>query len=281
MVLSGFIGIAVSLAISLPLKSEDFSTHSAALGVSAISKPIAYQPPPQFSFGASFNTHGVKTTYRVLGVYPSPYVLNRLQECEATIYQAYLALPFSQRRHLDQLTFRWTKETNRGLGGGSTISLKCNDLSREELTSVFIHEMGHVVDTGLLEGHSSAGVSGYREHHLDVFKDDLSVEFYSISWKDSSTKHKDSRSLDFVTGYALSDPFEDFAESYNFYLLHGAQFKYAARFNTRLAKKYAYLRDKIFHGKEFRNNNIKLHPKKRAYDSTLLKFSLDNFVKSY
>lgn len=248
------------------------------------SAPVAASQPafqvPGSSSESGFGQYGVTVSYKVTGVYPGTYVTNRLRQCESDVLKAYLALPASQRGELSSLTFRWTKDQNRGLGGGSTISLKCNDLSSSELTSVFVHEMGHVVDTGLHEGHSSAGVSAFKDFKVSVFKDDPSVAFYSISWKDTSTKWKDSSSLDFVSGYAKTDPFEDFSESYNFYMLHGAQFKYAAKFNRRLAQKYAYLRDSIFGGVEFQNNTTKLDPKKRSYDTTLLPFSLERFLKN-
>lgn len=238
-----------------------------------------FRPPAGYSFGSDFNQYGVKTTYKVQGVYPSGQVLSRLQQCESDVFRAYMSLPSSQRQQLSTLTLRWTKDQDRGLGGGSSITLKCNDLSTSELTSVFIHEMGHVVDTGLMEGHSSAGPSSYNDARVAIFRDDPSVDFYSISWKNTNTVWKDSSAYDFVTGYAMTDPFEDFAESYDFYLLHGSQFKYAARFNARLSQKYAYLRNEIFSGKEFVNNDTKLDVKKRAYDSTILPFSLEHFLK--
>jgi hypothetical protein len=50
--------------------------------------------------------------------------------------------------------------------------------------------------------------------------------------------------------------------------------------NKRLGAKYDYMKRRIFDGKEFANNDFKLNSKRRNYDSTLLPFSLANFVKS-
>ena len=50
--------------------------------------------------------------------------------------------------------------------------------------------------------------------------------------------------------------------------------------NVKLAKKYAYLRDTVFGGREFTNNSLKLNAKKRSYDSTVLPFSLDTFLNN-
>lgn len=247
----------------------------------AKAQPATTHPASTPTFISPFKSHGVTTTYQVLGVYPSTRVVTRLQQCEIDVFRAYLALPASQRRQLARLTLQWKSDQQRGLGGGSSLTLKCNDLSPMELTSVFVHEMGHIIDTGLMEGHSSAGVSNFKDYRLAIFKDDPSLGFYSISWKNTTTRWKHSSTLDFVTEYASSDPFEDFAESYNFYLLHGSQFKYAAQFNTRLMQKYIYMRDHMFGGREFVNNHIKLDATKRAYDATVLPFSLANFTKSH
>lgn len=47
----------------------------------------------------------------------------------------------------------------------------------------------------------------------------------------------------------MSDPFEDFAESFNLYLNHAAVFKLLAAHNKNLQKKYDYM-DKLF-GKKY------------------------------
>lgn len=225
--------------------------------------------------------YGVNVSYKVEQVYPGPQVLARIRECEETITRAYFSFPYLHRTQLKSLKFLWTKNTQRGLGGESSIHLKCNDMSAAELTAVFVHEMGHIVDTGLIEGQSSAGPSHFVDRRASVFQNDPSIDFYAISWKNATMKWGKSSGNDFVTGYAMSDPFEDFAESYNFYLLHGSQFRYMSRFNKKLEQKYAYLRDRIFSGQEFWNNDIKLNAKRRSYDSTLLPFSLENFLTIY
>ena len=237
-------------------------------------------PAVSTPYTSPFKPYGITVKYQVLGAYPSAQVVTRLRQCETDVFRAYLVLPVSQRQQLTNLTFQWKSDQQRGLGGGSSMTLKCNDLSSMELASVFVHEMGHIVDTGLMEGHSSAGVSSYKDFRLAIFRDDPSIGFYSISWKNSATTWRDTSAMDFVTGYASSDPFEDFAETYNFFLLHGSQFRYAAQFNTRLARKYTYMRDHIFDGHTYVNNDMKLDATKRAYDATVLPFSLANFSKS-
>lgn len=274
--------LALATLVTTILLSS-FATVSAQSNVQFVQQPQSLNPansPFMYVPYSDFSSYGVQVTYKVQGVFPSDSVLNKLKACETTVLKAYVVLPEQQRGQLQNLRFIWSSGTDRGLGGGGSIYLKCNELKDAELTSVFVHEMGHVVDTGVYEGHSAAGMSAYIDSRTNVFKDDPSVAFYSISWKDTKHVWKGSTGFDFVTGYALSNPFEDFAESYNFYLLHGSQFKFMTKTNVKLAKKYTYLRDTVFGGREFVNNSLKLNAKKRSYDSTVLPFSLDTFLNN-
>ncbi len=238
------------------------------------------QSPFTFEPLSDFATYGVSTSYKVVGVYPSEAVLFRLKYCESRIFDAYEKFPKEQREQLRTIKFLWQSDGSRGLGGNGSIHLKCNDMKDDVLTSVFVHEMGHIVDTGLYDGKASAGLSVYNDERASVFKNDPSIDFYDISWKDTAHVYAGSTTFDFVTQYAMSNPFEDFAESYNFYLLHGSQFKFMAKTNPRLMRKYAYLRDKVFHRKEFVNNYFRLDAKRRTYDATVLPFSLEKFLNN-
>ncbi len=236
--------------------------------------------PFTFAPLSDFADLGVATSYKVVGVYPSEDVLYRLKYCESRVFDAYKTIPKVQREQLHAIKFLWYSDSARGLGGNGTIYLKCNDMTDDVLTSVFVHEMGHIVDTGLYDGKAAAGLSVYNDSRATVFKNDPSINFYSISWKDTTHVASGSTAFDFVTQYARSNPFEDFAESYNFYLLHGSQFKFMTKTNARLSRKYAYLRDHVFHGKEYTNNDIKLNARKRSYDATVLPFSLEKFLNN-
>jgi hypothetical protein len=97
-----------------------------------------------------------------------------------------------------------------------------------------------------------------------------------LSWRDEETQKYLAERKDFVSGYAMTDPFEDFAESFNFYVLHGADFRAIANESTVLAKKYDFLKDKVFSGLEFESGrNTK--DEKRVWDTTLVEFDLEEF----
>jgi hypothetical protein len=50
-------------------------------------------------------------------------------------------------------------------------------------------------------------------------------------------------SLDFVSGYGMTNPFEDFAECHNMYQYHRDVFAYLASTSAILQRKYDYFND--------------------------------------
>jgi hypothetical protein len=51
-------------------------------------------------------------------------------------------------------------------------------------------------------------------------------------------RQSSSKPEDFVSGYALTNPFEDFAEAHNAYHLHNKRFRTIAQSNSTLQQKY-------------------------------------------
>ena len=70
----------------------------------------------------------------------------------------------------------------------------------------------------------------------------------------------------------MSDPFEDFAESFNLYLNHYAVFKMLAGNNKNLQKKYEYMQ-KLFDNRYLKADTTQAiamqdDPKVRVWDTT-------------
>lgn len=203
-----------------------------------------------------------------------------LNHCKALVYQTLTSLPKEHREYLQHLTL-YSAEGRRGLGGGSTIILRCSDVTDKELVSVLVHEMGHIVDTGLETGTAESGKSEFMDGSIPVYKDDKSLRFYRISWQNESTLKESSDKTNFVTGYAMSDPFEDFAETYNYYILHGQQFKQMAKYDKTLRRKYIYMKYFVFGGQEFDYDPYTAtSAEQRNYDSTLLNYDYETFLRS-
>ncbi len=207
-----------------------------------------------------------------------------LTHCKALVYQTVVSLPETHREHLQDLTLYTADNPSkwrRGLAGGSTMIIRCSDMSDKELTSVIVHEMGHIVDTGLHTGDSSEKKSEFVDGNIPIYNNDISLWFYRLSWENEKTLRDNAKSTDFVTGYAMTDPFEDFAETYNFYVLHGEQFKEMSKYNRILRQKYLFMKYFIFKGQEYDNDpytDVKYSS--RYYDSTLLNYNFATFLKN-
>jgi len=202
-----------------------------------------------------------------------------LNHCKALVFKTLASVPKSHGAYIKNLTLYFA-EGRRGLGGGSTVILRCSDVTDSELMSVLVHEIAHTVDTGKNTGSTFAGKSEFMDGSNAIYNDDVSLKFYRISWKNEKTQKEGAQNTDFVTGYAKTDPFEDFAESYDYYILHGAQFREMAKYNTQIKQKYLYLKYYIFAGKEYDNDPYTaVQYLTRYYDSTKLSYDVNQFVK--
>lgn len=203
-----------------------------------------------------------------------------LQHCASLVYQTLRLVPSEAAAKVKNLTLYFNATGRRGLGGGSTIILRCQNVSDEELVGVLVHELGHVEDTGVLLGDVWSGESAFKDGKNPVYNNDVSLDFYKISFSDEKTLKKSASELDFVSGYAMTDPFEDFAESFNYYLLHGDDFRLLAASNDALLQKYNFLKEKVFGGKEynFESADDSSLLATRHYDSTLIGYNLDKFL---
>lgn len=171
--------------------------------------------------------------------------------CKALVYEALMQLPQEHRNKLLELTLFYTEEGRRGLGGTGGIVLRCLNMTDSEVVGVFTHEMGHIVDDAYLAGTKTAPKSRFKDFSTPIPGDDPSVLFYKISWSSETKAKFGSSALDFVSGYASSDPFEDFAETYTLYRLHGDEFRQLMSTSERLMQKYNFMKRIVFGGKEF------------------------------
>ena len=169
-----------------------------------------------------------------------------IQPADRVLLNAVLQwLPSLCRDQLDHLVVRYDPKAARGQATSRSLLLR-GTLPEQELIAVLIHECGHVMDLGALKGTANAGASAYPDGGVVTYKNDPSVRFYTISWKDSKEHRAETRHEDFVSGYAEADPFEDFAETLLLYALHNTEFQKLAQGNDTLARKYAFMRDEIF-----------------------------------
>ncbi|MDD2916400.1 MAG: hypothetical protein PHH70_00995 [Candidatus Gracilibacteria bacterium] len=120
----------------------------------------------------------------------------------------------------------------RGQVVGNKLILSTLITNDTEEIKVFVHELGHIVDIFYLK--------------KGVFGGDISDIFYSIAWDAFNTKKKGQKITDFVSGYALSNKYEDFAESFAFYVFHNEAFAREAKKDAFLQQKYDFFRKYVF-----------------------------------
>lgn len=191
-------------------------------------------------------------------------VRQNLQKSFASLFPKHLDV-------LNQLEVNNVTHKSRGLAGSHKIILNIGTIdTNDEMISVFTHEMGHVVDLGYFQG-STGAPTAFVDRKKAVLSDDPSVQFYQISWMNNDTKKQGVTREDFVSGYSMSNPFEDFAESFAFYRYHGEKFRALATRSPLLKKKYAFLKYNVFDGTEFQTETVyDFTYRNNAWDITLL-----------
>lgn len=201
---------------------------------------------------------------------------DRLKWCETVIARSLAVLPDWHVKGLHDLTLTFDRSSRRGLAGGNTMIIRCVGVEEAELMRVVWHEMGHVVDTGILHSKGKGSKSRFDDRGNSVYTDDPSFEYYALSWE--SSRSFTGSPEDVVSGYAGAQVAqEDFAEAYSFYVAHGELFRFYSYRNTVLKSKYDFLRDVVFDGMEFsipeRLPRI-VEMNEREYDATRVDFDL-------
>jgi len=203
------------------------------------------------------------------------------EEQKKLIIKILSKLPKEHRVTLDRLTIKFNEDMRRGYGNADRITMRGINMDKKNFIAVFIHELGHLVDLGFLSPRIEKKESGFYDLGKPVFASDPSLDFYRISWKDDENLLESAKEEDFVSGYGATDPFEDFAESYGYFVLHGNDFRKLAKNNKALKRKYLFIKNRVFFGKEFTGiSSVYTSAKERPYDSTKLDFSLSRFFAS-
>lgn len=194
------------------------------------------------------------------------------------IQTALKKLPQSQTNSVKNIVLDYDSQAHRGLGGNSVIILRAVNMSAQEMVGVLIHELGHNVDYGTLTASVQKQESNFKDGQLPVYESDPSLDFYRISWISNTEQKEGATALDFVSGYAMSDPFEDFAETYCFYVLHNKDFRVLATTSNSLYAKYRFMKYQVFGGKEFDTGDGQIQKDQRPWDVTVLPYDLNRFM---
>lgn len=140
------------------------------------------------------------------------------------------------------------------------------DMWDKETLTVFIHEAAHFVDLYFLEKTVSL---------------DISNKFYDISWKSTKVIRDWQLPSSFVSGYAMTNKYEDFAESFTYFILHNSDFLEKTKESKILKQKYDFFMNYLFKKKEFFKTDFGNWEKIKSYywDITKIDINLENFLQ--
>lgn len=242
-----------------------------AVSDSSVKAKTVEKNKPEELVSVTSATIKAQATTDLKKLYPNLKITGNLKKGRMELIQKIiLDLPEDKLQNFYNLQITQNKGMTRGLGGTNTVIINDYNLSEEEFVSVLVHEIGHVIDLGGIQGNPTASKSVFHDGGNPIFNNDFSTVYYAYSWVDNYEHNSKANRLDFVSGYAMTDPFEDFAESFVYYVLHNADFKVLAKGNEKLALKYAYIRDYVFAGAELQTGEGTTNIKKRVWDSTKL-----------
>lgn len=148
-------------------------------------------------------------------------------------------LPSLCRDNLKNFYVQYDPKKQRGLGGKTTIMVD-GTAGDAEFLSLITHECGHVMHGNLL-GNSRTGQSAFHDGSDTFAADSAAAAFFSISWTSERILKAEAVSKDFASGYAASDAFEDFAETFTLYVMHRNAFREQAKHSTAMARKLQWM----------------------------------------
>jgi len=141
-----------------------------------------------------------------------------------------------------------------------------NEMEEDELFGIFIHELSHYIDLYHLERIDGA---------------DISNAYYDISWYSTIVMNPWLDQSDFVSGYAMTNKYEDFAESLTYYVFHNDDFVIKMQDSDILEQKYNFIKNVIFADQSFVNTDFSIWNNVKPYyrDITKIDFSKKNFLQ--
>ena len=86
---------------------------------------------------------------------------------------------------------------------------------------------------------------------------------------------------DFVSGYAMTNQYEDFAESYVYYILHNKDFYTRTQSSSLLRQKYEFFEKYVFSTKEFFKEDFSPDEEVKNYywDITKIPIHVEKFLQ--
>ncbi len=190
-------------------------------------------------------------------------VSNRLATLKEILYSNSMTFDYGSLNVLidgSQREPRWRMRDAR-------ISLSPYVVRDTEFTKLFVHELAHYIDIYIF-------IPSKKRY-------DPSDSFYTISWQKPSVKYASAGIMDFVSGYAQTNQYEDFAESFVFYVFHNATFADRALRSESLRQKYLFFANIVFPRGYFQGTDFSIgRVPSYVWDTTKISYSLQKYLYS-
>lgn len=162
--------------------------------------------------------------------------------------------------HQDMIDVRW-KMKNKTIKIFDPLSMWAS-----EFLALFTHEFAHYLDLYFFSRNPFG---------------DISEDFYAISWESTKTIKRWQDTTDFVSGYAMTNKYEDFAETLTYYMFHNADFQKKAETSRILSWKYKFLTDRLFSENVFVGTDFSPQNEIKPYywDITKIEIESENFLQ--
>jgi len=166
-----------------------------------------------------------------------------------------------------RINFYWDSKDRRWKMKNKTIKI-FNPIKmwEAETENIFIHEFAHYVDL-----------------YYFILKNwkDISDNFYKISWIDTKILKKWQNNKDFVSWYAMTNKYEDFAESFTYFVIDNEDFSQKAETSEILKQKYDFFSNYVFKNDFFKDTKFTKNFIIKDYyrDITKLNLDLKNFLQ--
>jgi hypothetical protein len=265
-----FSGVSVSEGVT-EASEHGHSLHQVAKGVTpkkrVITKKAATKTPTKKPVLFANITVPKKATSTLLAVVDQP---SFTEEHRVLSDKVLRTLPSYCREHLANYYIVYQDAKQRGLGGKSTIILD-GSVPAEEFVGLLVHECAHVTH-GNMSGNATSGKSAFKDGNQIFYNDSPMAAFFSISWMTESVLRANAKSEDFVSGYAKSNAFEDFAETFAMYVLQYDAFATRAKTNTAINAKLQWMETYLPMPEDSLGKGVYIPEKKVPWDVTRLPF---------
>lgn len=226
---------------------EDFSNHPTA----SVSIPMD---------GVSQSNEGEASAYQItVRNWDAKYQELYKEQVEA-IHQLMSVLPTQFTQELKIILDYG--DAYRALGGSNFVIIGANKVkTMDEFVALLAHEIGHCVHDQL-----NPKEQKLPSHYSGVDNTSPALAFYNISWEKEG-QARTGEELEFISEYAQTNHYEDFAETFGAYIVMGPEFRVMVEENGVMAQKYAYMKN-LFEGKEFEGVLGEVDLEDRPWDMT-------------